>query len=812
MKVLKFGGTSVGSVEALRRVGRIIADGAEGDQSVVVVSAFAGITNQLEDLASRAIQENAEHMVEQIRARHLEVIDELIEDSAQAANLRERVVNLTFQLGELCRGVGLLEELTSRTRARILSAGELLSGAILAAYIESFDVEVAFADSRDYFITSGDPLSGEVLMDQTLERLSAIPGMARVVVMPGFISRDERGFTSTLGRGGSDYTAAIAAAALSANELQIWTDVSGVMTADPRLVPRAHVIESLTYEEAMELSYFGAKVIYPPTMQPLIHARVPLVIKNTYEPDHPGTIIADQTDSEGTIVKGISRIQDISLLTVTGPGMIGVPGTAKRMFDAIARRALNILFITQSSSEHTITVGLLETDASDAEAALRDEFKWELMHGYVDDISRENNLALVAAVGEGMKHRPGVAAKLFGLLGDNGINIRAIAQGSTERNVSFVIETGDSAKALNVLHEGFFLSPVKVAHLFAVGVGNVGAAMLGQLSQQLDALREHHKVEIRLAGLANSKKLAINPDGIDPADWQSALETGEDYSLDTLASQLEQLNLRNSIFVDNTGSSEVAAQYGELLDNNVHVVASNKIAASSEMSNLEKLRATAAKRGVKFLYETNVAAGLPVISTIRDLMLTGDRVHKIEAILSGSLNYIFNNLSADVPLSEAVSQARELGLTEPDPGIDLSGLDVKRKILILAREAGHDLELSDISEGLLVPQGIAPGRAWEDLKSELETNNQSVEAQRLEVEGTGRKWRFVASLDGNEAQVGVVAIDQSHPAWYLEGKDNLVLVYSDRYHEQPLVVKGAGAGPEVTAGGVLADVLRIVNG
>lgn len=812
MKVLKFGGTSVGSAETIRSVAQIIGEAANHDDLVVVVSAFSGVTNLLEEIARKSVEENVEEEIKQLNARHRDVVEKLIEAYDERVEAQKKIDGLVYQLAELCRGIGLLGELTPRARARILSAGELMSGAIVSGYLLRLGMDAAFADSRDYFITTGDPVAGEITIETTYKNLESIPGLARIVVMPGFIARDVQGFTTTLGRGGSDYTAALVAGALNAAELQIWTDVSGVMSADPRLVNGAHPIDSLTYEEAMELSYFGAKVIYPPTMQPLVKSGIPLAIRNTMEPAARGTTISHSAHDGVHIVKGISSIPFIALITVTGPGMIGVPGTARRMFDALARKNLNVLFITQSSSEHTITVGLTESDSGMAQAELREEFKWELLHGYIDDISVEGGLALVAAVGEGMKRRPGVAGKLFGLLGDNGVNIRAIAQGSTERNVSFVVKAEDAAKALNVLHEGFFLSPIKVAHVFSIGVGNVGSAMLTQLSAQQALLRNSHKVELRLAGIANSKQLAVNTDGFNPADWEEALKTGQSYQLDTLPKVLADLNLRNAIFVDNTGSAEIASLYGPILSSNIHVVASNKITPSSSQQEFNRIRQLAADRGVKFLYETNVAAGLPVISTIRDLMMTGDRIRRIEAILSGSLNFIFNNLSESVPFSHAVTMARELGLTEPDPGIDLSGLDVKRKILILARESGRQLEMDDITEGKLIPAGIQPGMTWDALLETLQSVDSAVEEERSRVAADDKQWRFIATLDGDKAEVGVVSIDRTHPAWVLEGKDNLVLIYSDRYPEQPLVVKGAGAGPEVTAGGVLADVLRIVNG
>ena len=511
-------------------------------------------------------------------------------------------------------------------------------------------------------------------------------------------------------------------------------------------------------------------------------------------------------------MKGISSIPDVGLITVTGSGMIGVPGTAMRMFQAMSHHGLNVLFITQSSSEHTITVGLKEEDARAAKSVLESEFELELERAMIDEVIIETGMSLMAAVGDGMQERPGVAAKLFGLLGENGINIRAIAQGSTERNVTFVVKTEVAGKALNVIHEGFFLSRNKAAHIFNIGVGNVGGALLDQLAAQQKTLLEDQRLDMRLAGLANSRKMIFDESGIAIDDARDLLSNGQDFDVDAFVQNAIDLNLRNSVFIDNTGSAEIAALYPRLVEHNVSVVTSNKIAASSPYAEYSQLIELAAEHGVQFRFETNVAAGLPVINTLRDMILTGDRIHRIEAVLSGSLNYIFNNISTDVPFSSAVATAREMGLTEPDPAIDLSGLDVQRKILILAREAGYKIEMSDVSKAFMVPANLELGTPWEELYNTLKSEDAAIEQQRKEVADSGKQWRFMATLEDGNARVGVETISNDHPAWVLDGKDNLVLIYSDRYSAQPLVIKGAGAGPQVTASGVMADVLRIVNG
>lgn len=813
MKVLKFGGTSVGSPEMIRRVFGIVRSATSEEPVVVVVSAFGGVTNILEDLAAGASGgAGVKEDISTLRKRHLDAIESLITDEEIRKEAIQTVVGFCNDLESICEGVRLVSELTPRTRARILSAGELMSYTIISDYFKAEGLSCLGVDSRNLIVTKGELLAGDVMKPETFERLGSLQGQADVVVIPGFIARDHDGDTSTLGRGGSDYTAALVAAALSASVLEIWTDVSGVMTADPKLVRKAHPIAHLSYAEAMELSFFGAKVIYPPTIQPLVKAGIPIRIKNTMRPDDDGTLISTPAQDPETTVKGISSIPDVGLITVTGSGMIGVPGTAMRMFQAMWRNKLNVLFITQSSSEHTITAGLLEGDAAKAAGALREEFVYELERGHIDEILLETGLSLMAAVGDGMQRRPGIAARLFGLLGDNGINIRAIAQGSTERNVTFVVNTSDSAKALNVIHEGFFLSRNKVAHLFNIGVGNVGKALIGQLASQISILKEEQFLELRLSGLANSKKMVFEQSGLDASSGKTLIEDGTDFDEEKFVDRIIEMNARNSVFIDNTGSAEIAKVYPRLLANSIHVVTSNKIAASSPYEHYEAIQALAAESGVQFRYETNVAAGLPVINTMRDMLMTGDRIRRIEAVLSGSLNYIFNHIGENTPFSQAVRQAREAGLTEPDPAIDLSGLDVRRKILILARESGLRMEMEDVRQGLIIPEGLQLGTPWEELFEMIKEKDAQIEEGRRKVIAEGKAWRFMATLQNGEAEVGVQVIGPDHPAWVLEGMDNLVLIYSDRYPEQPLVIKGAGAGPEVTASGVLSDVLRIVNG
>ena len=631
-------------------------------------------------------------------------------------------------------------------------------------------------------------------------------------MVPGFISSTCDSEPSTLGRGGSDYTAALLGNYLNASLIDIWTDVSGMLTAAPNIVSAAYPIKSMSYEEAMELSYFGAKVIYPPTIQPALEKKIPIGIKNSYAPDDEGTMITEHPNHGDATVKGFSSIGNISLITVSGSGMIGVPGVAMRAFKALCMGNVNVLFITQSSSEHTICVGIYTNDAEQACARLNEEFAIEIERKIVHAIESEDGLAIIAVVGDKMREQVGIAGKAFRLLGENGINIRAIAQGATERNISIVIKEKEVAKALNALHDGFFLSKYKRVHLFMVGVGTVGGTMLDQLRDQTDFLKNEYGIDIRVVGISNSKKMIFNRKGIDLANWRDLLANAtEAANLPAYVENIKQLNLRNSIFIDNTASHELPKMYSRVAQLSIPIVASNKIMASSPLKTYLEFKKEVKACGVKFLHETNVAAGLPVLKTIEDLVASGDKIVKIQAVLSGSLNYIFNTISSDVPFSQAVVQAREKGLTEPDPAIDLSGLDVRRKILILARVGGNMLELDDVMKNDIIPENELKASNFDELLANLKRNDAKIEAIRAESAAAGKKLRYVAEFDNGKAVTGLQSVDASHPAYNLDGMDNIILLYTRRYHDQPLVIKGAGAGPGVTASGVFADMMRLAN-
>ncbi len=816
MIVIKFGGTSVGNAERISQLLEIVRERSREDQLMVIVSAMSGITNLLEEACNKAARQSEGYRttLDIIIRRHEEFIGAIPFTPAISSDLIDQIREPLHRLGVICRGLSLVGDLTAKTKAHIMSFGELLSYQIVHAAMLSAGLPAVPIDSRTLIVTDNDYLSAGVRFEETNKRIKEnINPAQQIYIAPGFVARSHTGESTTLGRGGSDYSAAIFASALDASRLEIWTDVNGMMSADPRLVRDTITIPAMSYEEAMELSYFGAKVIYPPTIQPVLAKSIPIVIKNTFAPDQPGTTISRYPESSHHFVKGLTCIQDIALVTVTGSGMIGTPGIAQRFFQALGQAGINVFFITQSSSEHSFCFAVSRMDAVAAKEAIEAAYEFEISVGKIDPVHLEFDHALVAVVGDGMRERPGIAGKIFSLLGENGINIRAIAQGSTERNVSFVVEQHNATKALNVLHEGFFLSRYKTVHLFLMGTGNVGSTLINQIAAGQKSYRENLGLDLKVCGIANSKMVHLDHSGIDLSSWkQSLAEKGLALSLEEIIRQIKLFNLRNSILVDVTASEEVSAIYDDVLSSSIHVVTANKIAASSPYEIYKKIKDISSKHNVKFLNETNVGAGLPVIKTIRDLVLTGDRIHRIQAVLSGSLNYIFDRIGSDgSAFSRAVTEAREKGYTEPNPALDLSGQDVMRKILILSRETGLALEMEDIQNQPFLPDGTLESDNWEELLKNLQKLDGKFEEERKHLAKANKRWRYMASLKDGKVTTGLEEIDETHPAYHLKGTDNIILMWTDRYENRPMVIAGAGAGPGVTASGILADVMSISN-
>ena len=810
MQVLKFGGSSVANEKNIKQVSSIIKEAISRDKTIVVVSALGGITDLLLQagyLASNANNEYKQRLAE-IKDRHLETVRLLLPLTHQSSIL-STVIQLINDLEDICNGVYLLGELSDRSKDRIASFGEILSSRIMASYLQVSGLDNTWVDSRELIITDSSFTRAHVKQEVTEKMISEYfkSATGRLFILPGFIASNELGHTTTLGRGGSDYTAALVGAAVSAASVEIWTDVPGMMTADPRLVPHARTIDNISFQEAMELSHFGAKVIYPPTIQPLLNKNLSVWVKNTFEPDLHGTLIQSDTQSDGSIIRGISSISKVALCSLEGSGMIGIPGFSKRLFDALARQSINVIFITQASSEHTICVGIEEGTARHAKAIVDDEFRTEIREGRLNPLDIETGLAIVALVGDHMKSHTGISGKMFGALGRNGINIRAIAQGSSERNISTVINASDVRKAINVLHEDFFETTYKQINLFIVGTGNVGKKLLNQLEQQFQYLQKHLRLQVRVIGLANSRKMAFEDKGIKLSQWAETLDSGSPMNLEEFIQKIQSKNLRNSIFVDVTANDSVSRSYESLFRKSISVVACNKIAASSSLANYQQLKDLAREYNALFLFETNVGAGLPVINTLNDLVSSGDTVQTIEAVLSGTLNFVFNHYNGEKSFSSVVRQAQTEGYTEPDPRLDLSGTDVMRKILILAREAGYPLEMEDISNNPFLPASCMNGSV-EDFYNEMEKQEAHFRQIYEQASRENKKLKYVASFKDGKASVGLQHIDAAHNLYHLYGKDNVVLFYTNRYPEQPLVVKGAGAGADVTASGVFADIVR----
>ena len=817
MQVLKFGGSSVANANNIQKVAAIVCNAAKSDSIVVVVSALGGMTDLLLHSGKAAAEgdEIFRESVKQMEQRHFEAVRELIPVARQSA-LLSLVKKATNEIEEICNGIFLLREITPRNMDRLAAYGEWLSSQIIAAAFKQLGIQVQWKDAREFIFTNSDFTAAEVNIEQTEKEIRKYfkENKSNVFVVPGFIGADANGVTTTLGRGGSDYTAALIAAAMDAASLQVWKDVNGMMTADPRMAPNAKVIEHISYSEAMELSHFGAKVLYPPTIQPVMSKNIPLYIKNTFAPEMPGTIVGGKLKEvqiiREHIVSGISSVNNIALISLEGSGMIGIPGFSKRLFEALSQERINVVLITQSSSEHSICVAIDQRYLERARLAVDKAFADEITLKKVEPLKAEVNLSIVALVGEQMKSLPGVSGRMFGAMGRNGINIRAIAQGSSEQNISTVIATDDVRKAINVLHEEFFETSYKQLNLFVMGLGNVGAKLMEQLKQQQAFLKQHLKLNVSVVGISNSRKMLFKEHGISLSGWKESLAGGEPASLSDFTNEIIKRNLRNSIFVDVTANHEVAKAYGKLLQKSISVVACNKIAAAASFAEYKKLKELAHVYNARFLFETNVGAALPVIATLNDLRRSGDEIKSIQAVLSGTLNFVFNHYDGTRKFVDVVKQAQQEGYTEPDPRLDLGGVDVMRKILILSRESGFELEMEDIANRPFMPEACMKGSVEEFYKCMAE---EEAHFRKLldAAHADNSKLKFVAEFKDGKATVGLQHIKPGNDLYHLYGKDNIVLFYTARYPEQPLVIKGAGAGADVTASGVFADIMRAAN-
>jgi aspartokinase/homoserine dehydrogenase 1 len=808
MKVLKFGGTSVGSPDRIRGVKRIIE--SQDVPCIIVVSAFRGITDQLKQISEFASQRNADYkvMLSELIEKHNETAIYLLNDERKELVLTA-IAELAKDLEETLQGVYLLRELSNRALDHILSFGERFSSFIISHILD----DAVFVDMRYLIKTDDNYGNAAVNFDLTNILIrKELSDISHIVVVPGFIGSNNQNESTTLGRGGSDYTAAIIAAALDASVLEIWTDVNGFMTADPKKVEKAYAIESLTYSEAIELSHFGAKVIYTPTLRPVYKKNIPLVIKNTFNPEAPGTLISHaSSDASRSPIKGISSIDHVDVITIQGTAMVGVTGTSMRLFGALAKHNINVILITQASSEYSITFAIVPADTRTAEKAITQEFEREINYSNEIKVNVEKDCSIIAIVGERMKNTPGISAILFRSLGRNGISVIATAQGSSELNISVVIKNSGLKKALNVIHEGFFLSRYKELNLFIAGTGLVASSLIRQIQSQYDKLLKQHGLKINLVGITNSRKMLVEKKCLKLENYMETLNTlGEKSNITEFVQQMIKLNLRNSLFVDCTANAQVAEVYNDVLSSYISIVTANKIACSSSYNHYRLLKTTASEKGVRFMFETNVGAGLPIINTINDLQLSGDKILKIEAVLSGTLNFIFNEISSEVSLSEAIHRAKEKGYSEPDPRIDLSGADVVRKILILSREAGYPLEKEEVEVNKFLPDECFEG-SLDDFWEKVKTQDAPFEEKRKKLAKENKKWRFFATMDQGKAKVDLLVVESDHPSYNLAGSNNIILLTTERYKELPMVIKGYGAGAEVTAAGVFADIMRVAN-
>ncbi len=816
MQVLKFGGTSVGTPKSLKNVFSVIQKKREQKISLVtVVSAFKGVTDRLFEIAQLSSGGNREYLkgLEQLESQHLDTIKALFPAGSQS----DVITNFKLSLNELedvLHGVFLIRELTPKTLDFIVGFGERFSAQIIAAGLNQRNINAVYADTRDLIKTDENFGAARVLTAPTYTNIRSYCKQNRnaVIVATGFTSSTRNNESTTLGRGGSDYTASIFGAALGAEAVEIWTDVDGLMTADPGKVKRAFPIGQLSYEEAMELSHFGAKVIYPPTIQPALQSGIPIFIKNTFKPEQPGTQIRKNTGDQPGYIRGISSIDHVALLTVRGSGMVGMSGMASRILGALAKQEINIILITQSSSEHTITLVVPPEESAEARTSIESELMHELETSSIDEVKVEDDYSVVAVVGDNMRNIPGIAGRVFNALGRNGINIAAIAQGSSERNISFAVNRKDERKAINTLHDAFFLSGVKSVNLFVVGVGLIGGRLLEMLSDQAQNLYDDYQIDINLAGVANSKSMLFNDSSFPLMDWRENLDkNGSEMNLKEFVEQMKSMNLPNSIFVDCTASNEIQEYYKEILSHSISIVTPNKKANSSSQKLFDSLHETAVRHNCAFRYETNVGAGLPLLGTMHEMVTYGDRVGKIEGVLSGTLSFIFNQFDGSRPFSEIVKEARDKGYTEPDPREDLNGMDVGRKLLILARVAGYKLEFEDVDIENLVPEDARSVDSTDDFFELLEKHDDEFEKIRSDAEKERKKLCYIARFEDGVPRVGLEKIDKDHAFYNLSGSDNIVALHSRHYNQTPMVIQGAGAGANVTAGGIIADILRVTN-